>query len=252
MSTENTTDPPVLRVRGIEKSLGGNLVLRGIDLDVPQGEVLAIMGPSGGGKSTLLRCINLLTDPDAGSVELDGEDLAHAKLARLAQLRSRIGMVFQHFNLFPHLTALQNCTIAPTNVLKMSDDEAKTRATAALTRVGLTDKVDAYPRHLSGGQQQRVAIARALTMQPRLMLFDEPTSALDAEMVSEVVDVMNDVAHEHMTMIVVSHEVGFVRGAAQRVLFLAEGQIVEDRPGHELLDDPQEARTQQFIDKIMH
>lgn len=252
MNDESSDSQPVLRVRGVEKTLGGNLILRGIDLDVPQGQVLAIMGPSGGGKSTLLRCINLLAHPEAGTVELDGEDLAHAKLPRLAQLRSRIGMVFQHFNLFPHLTALENCTIAPMHVLKISDEEARTRATQQLTRVGLQDKMDAYPRHLSGGQQQRVAIARALTMRPRLMLFDEPTSALDAEMVAEVIDVMTDLAHEHMTMIVVSHEVGFVRGAAGRILFLAEGQIVEDRVGHDLLDDPREPRTQQFIAKIKH
>ena len=252
MSESGANTVPVLRVRGIEKSLGGNKVLQGIDLDVPEGQVLAIMGPSGGGKSTLLRCINLLTTPDAGSCELDGEDLSTAGKAKLAQLRSRIGMVFQHFNLFPHLTALQNCTISPMHVLGISKEEASERALAALTRVNLEAKVDSYPRHLSGGQQQRVAIARALAMQPRLMLFDEPTSALDAEMVSEVVDVMNDVAHENLTMIVVSHEVGFVRGAAERILFLAEGQIVEDRPGHELLDDPHEERTQQFIDKIRH
>jgi polar amino acid transport system ATP-binding protein len=252
MSEIATTATPVLRVRGIEKSLGGIKVLKGIDLDVPEGQVLAIMGPSGGGKSTLLRCINLLTYPDAGSCELDGEDLAGAKKARLAQLRSRIGMVFQHFNLFPHLTALGNCTIAPEHVLGIGKEEATERARAALTRVNLEPKMDSYPRHLSGGQQQRVAIARALTMEPRLMLFDEPTSALDAEMVAEVVDVMNDLAHEQLTMIVVSHEVGFVRGAADRVLLLADGQIVEDRPGHDLLDDPREERTRQFIEKIRH
>jgi ABC-type polar amino acid transport system ATPase subunit len=242
---------PVMRLKNISKTLGGNLILPRINIDVPNGQVLAILGPSGGGKSTMLRCMNLLEVPDAGSVELDGENLVGMKPAQLAAMRARIGMVFQSFNLFPHFTALENVTLALRYAIGVAEDEAGTRAMEALGRVGLAHKADSYPRHLSGGQQQRVAIARAMVMQPRLMLFDEPTSALDAEMVAEVLQVMRDLVAGGMTMVVVSHEIGFVRNAADRIIFLAEGKIVEDRPAREFLDDPQEERSRQFITAIL-
>lgn len=241
---------PVLEVAGIRKSLGGHEVLRGITLDVPNSQVVAVIGPSGGGKSTLLRCMNLLEVPDAGTVKLDGETLTGAPLRRLEQFRARIGMVFQHFNLFPHLTARRNVSLALVFALNVSEAEADERAVSALKQVGLSHKVDAYPRHLSGGQQQRVAIARAMVMRPRLMLFDEPTSALDAEMVNEVLQVMRDLVAEGMTMVVVSHELRFVRNAANRILFLAEGEIVEDRPALEFLENPIQERSRQFIAAI--
>jgi ABC-type polar amino acid transport system ATPase subunit len=240
----------VLELRDIRKTLGGHEVLHGISLDVANGQVVAVVGPSGGGKSTLLRCINLLEVPDAGTVKLEGEVLTGASHRQLERMRARIGMVFQHFNLFPHLTARQNVSLAPIYALQVPEAEANDRALAALTQVGLAHKVDAYPRHLSGGQQQRVAIARAMVMRPRLMLFDEPTSALDAEMVNEVLQVMRDLVAEGMTMIVVSHEMRFVRNAADRILFLADGQIVEDRPALDFLENPAEERSIQFIAAI--
>jgi len=242
---------PVMRLKNISKTLGGNLILPRISIDVPNGQVVAILGPSGGGKSTMLRCMNLLEVPDAGSVELDGENLVGMKSAQLAAMRARIGMVFQSFNLFPHFTAQENVTLALRYALGVGEEEACVRAKDALARVGLAHKVDSYPRHLSGGQQQRVAIARAMVMQPRLMLFDEPTSALDAEMVAEVLQVMRDLVAGGMTMVVVSHEIGFVRNAADRIIFLAEGKIIEDRPAREFLDDPIEERSRQFISAIM-
>jgi ABC-type polar amino acid transport system ATPase subunit len=246
-----TMTQALLSLRGVSKTLGGQCVLNDIDLGVPDGQVLAVMGPSGGGKSTLLRCINLLERPDAGQVTLDGADLTAARPAELAKLRARIGMVFQLFNLFPHLTARQNVTLALTLTLGLTETEADERAVAALRRVGLLHKVDAFPRHLSGGQQQRVAIARAMVMRPRLMLFDEPTSALDIEMVAEVLQVMRDLVAEGMTMVVVSHEVGFVRSAADRIIFLAEGRIVEDRPARDFLEDPAEPRSRRFLSAIL-
>jgi polar amino acid transport system ATP-binding protein len=241
---------PVLELRNIRKTLGGHEVLHGISLDVPNGQVVAVIGPSGGGKSTLLRCSNLLEVPDAGTVKLDGELMTGASHRQLERMRARIGMVFQHFNLFPHLTARQNVSLAPIYALQVPEPEANERALAALKQVGLGHKADAYPRHLSGGQQQRVAIARAMVMRPRLMLFDEPTSALDAEMVNEVLQVMRDLVAEGMTMIVVSHEMRFVRNAADRILFLADGQIVEDRPALDFLENPAEERSIQFIAAI--
>jgi arginine/lysine/histidine transport system ATP-binding protein len=242
---------PVMRLKNISKSLGGNLILPRINIDVPNGQVLAILGPSGGGKSTMLRCMNLLEIPETGSVELDGENLVGLKPAQLAAMRARIGMVFQSFNLFPHFTALENVSLALRFALDIEEEEAGVRAKEALVRVGLSHKIAAYPRHLSGGQQQRVAIARAMAMRPRLMLFDEPTSALDAEMVAEVLQVMRDLVAGGMTMVVVSHEIGFVKNAADRIIFLAEGKIVEDRPAREFLDDPREERSKQFISAIL-
>jgi ABC-type polar amino acid transport system ATPase subunit len=241
----------LVSLRGISRRLGGNAVLKGIDLDVPDGQVLAIMGPSGGGKSTLLRCINLLERPDAGTVTVDGMELTAARPAELKRLRAQVGMVFQLFHLFPHLTARQNVTLALRLTLGLSRDEAAERAAAALERVGLGHKQDAYPRHLSGGQQQRVAIARAMVMRPKLMLFDEPTSALDVEMVAEVLQVMRDLVADGMTMIVVSHEVGFVRSAADRVIFLAEGRIIEDRAAQDFFAEPTEPRSRQFLAAIL-
>jgi arginine/lysine/histidine transport system ATP-binding protein len=242
---------PVIRLKNISKSLGGNLILPRINIEVPNGQVLAILGPSGGGKSTMLRCMNLLEIPETGSVELDGENLVGLKPAQLAAMRARIGMVFQSFNLFPHFTALENVSLALRFALDIEKDEAAVRAEEALVRVGLSHKIAAYPRHLSGGQQQRVAIARAMAMRPRLMLFDEPTSALDAEMVAEVLQVMRDLVSGGMTMVVVSHEIGFVKNAADRIIFLAEGKIVEDRPARAFLDDPREERSKQFISAIL-
>ncbi|UFN48518.1 amino acid ABC transporter ATP-binding protein [Roseomonas sp. OT10] len=242
---------PLLRLRGLRRVLGGQPVLRGIDLDLPDGQVLAILGPSGGGKSTLLRCMNLLDRPDDGSVAFEGQELTRLSGPQLRRARSRIGMVFQLFHLFPHLTARQNVAMAPTLTQGMGREEAEQQAEATLARVGLAHKADAYPRHLSGGQQQRVAIARAMAMRPRLMLFDEPTSALDVEMVSEVLQVMRDLVADGMTMVVVSHELGFVRSAADRVIFLAGGEIVEDRPARGFLDDPREARSRQFLSAVL-
>jgi len=242
--------PPVLAVSNIRKSFAGQPILRGISFEVPNTQVVAIIGPSGGGKSTLLRCVNLLETPDEGIVRLDGETLSRSNAARLAELRARMGMVFQLFNLFPHLTARQNVSLALKYALKLKNDEADERAVATLTRVGLAHKIDAYPRHLSGGQQQRVAIARALVMRPRLMVFDEPTSALDVEMVAEVLQVMRDLVAEGMTMVVVSHEMRFVRSAADRILFIEEGRIVEDRPARDFLDNPHEERSRRFVTAI--
>ena len=242
---------PLLRLSGISKTLGGHLILDGIDLDVPEGQVLAILGPSGGGKSTLLRCVNLLERPDTGSVALDGIDLTRASRRALRALRARIGMVFQLFHLFPHLTARQNVTLGLTLTLGIGREEAVEQAEAALARVGLTHKSGAYPRHLSGGQQQRVAIARAIAMRPRLMLFDEPTSALDVEMVGEVLAVMRDLVAEGMTTLVVSHELGFVRNAADRVIFLADGRLIEDRPTDAFLNHPSEPRSQKFLSAVL-
>lgn len=243
-------EQPVLSLSDVRKSLGGHVVLHGISLEVPNGQVVAVIGPAGGGKSTLPRCINLLEIPESGTVKLDGELLTGVTSARLAQLRARIGMVFQHFNLFPQLTARQNVSLALTYSLHLEESEVNERAEVALTLVGLRHKIDAYPRHLSGGQQQRVAIARAMVMRPRLMLFDEPTSALDAEMVAEVLQVMRDLVAEGLTMVVVSHELRFVRSAAARILFLADGRIIEDRPAGEFLDNPLEERSIQFVAAI--
>jgi ABC-type polar amino acid transport system ATPase subunit len=239
-----------IRVRGARKSFGEVQALRGVDLDVAGGEVVLVIGPSGSGKSTLLRCVNGLERLDSGEIWVGG-DCASSPRANIRKIREEAGMVFQSFNLFPHLSAAQNIALAPRIVLGESAGAARERALALLGRVGLSDKASAYPGQLSGGQQQRVAIARALAMRPRIMLFDEPTSALDPEMIKEVLDVMLDLAREGMTMMVVSHEMGFARAAADRIIFMDEGQVVEAAPPDELFARPREDRTRRFLDHIL-
>jgi polar amino acid transport system ATP-binding protein len=252
--------PALVRARNVHKSFDRLEVLKGIDLDVAPGEVVVILGPSGSGKSTFLRCINNLESIDRGSIEIDGEQIGYALRGRrlhklsaraAARQRRRIGMVFQQFNLYPHLTVLQNVVEAPVGVHGQGRKEAEREALALLARVGLSDKVTAYPRQLSGGQQQRVAIARALAIKPKLMLFDEPTSALDPELVGEVLATMRDLAGQGLTMIVVTHEIGFAKEAADRVVFMDGGIVVEaGRPG-DVLTNPQQARTRAFLSRFI-
>jgi len=225
-------------------------VLRGISTAVTRSEVVAIMGPSGSGKSTFLRCLNRLEEPSSGHIYIEGVDIM-APYIDINKVRTEIGMVFQSFNLFPHLTAIENIKLAPMNVRKISEQEATHRAMALLEKVELKDKADAYPEQLSGGQQQRVAIARALAMQPQIMFFDEPTSALDPEMIGEVLDVMRAMAQEGMTMMIVSHEMGFIREAADRILFLDGGLIVEEGTPDQIFSDSQHPRTQEFLSRIL-
>jgi polar amino acid transport system ATP-binding protein len=240
----------VIRVKRLSKQFGALQVLRGMDCSIAAQEVVCVIGPSGSGKSTFLRCLNGLEDASGGQVWV--HDIAvHEPKTDIDALRSEIGMVFQRFNLFPHKTVMQNITLAPTKVRGLSEADARTRAAALLEKVGLSDKIDAYPNQLSGGQQQRVAIARALAMQPRIMLFDEPTSALDPEMVGEVLAVMQTLAQEGMTMVVVTHEMGFARQVADRVIFIDEGLIVEQGTPAELFDHPQEERTKRFLSKVL-
>jgi polar amino acid transport system ATP-binding protein len=250
MTTASTNHPIPIQVRGLHKSFGPLEVLKGIDFQVTAGEVVCVIGPSGSGKSTLLRCVNRLEEPTSGTILVEGEDITDRD-ADVDAMRTRIGMVFQQFNLFPHLTVLANLTIAQRKVLKRSGEEAEEVARAELARVGLSDKVDAYPNHLSGGQQQRAAIARALSMGPDMMLFDEPTSALDPELIGEVLDVMRALASEGMTMLVVTHEMGFAREVADRIVFIDEGVVVEDGPPARILADPREERTQRFLSMIL-
>ena len=240
----------VIRVEGLTKNFGPLKVLRGIDCSVSASEVVCVIGPSGSGKSTFLRCLNGLEEASGGRVLVRGVSV-HDNATDVDALRSEIGMVFQRFNLFPHKTVLENITLAPGVVRKLAPDAAHQRARALLERVGLIDKIDAYPNQLSGGQQQRVAIARALAMQPRIMLFDEPTSALDPEMVGEVLAVMQSLAEEGMTMVVVTHEMGFARQVAHRVLFMDEGRLVEEGTPAELFDTPKEERTQRFLSNVL-
>jgi ABC-type polar amino acid transport system ATPase subunit len=225
-------------------------VLKGISTCVTRGEVVAVMGPSGSGKSTFLRCMNRLEEPSSGKILVEGVDIT-SPYVDINKVRTEIGMVFQLFNLFPHLTALQNIKLAPMHVRKVSDKEATARAKTLLDKVGLAHKADVYPDQLSGGQQQRVAIARALAMQPQIMFFDEPTSALDPEMIGEVLDVMRTMVREGMTMVVVSHEMGFIREAADRVLMLADGMLIEEGSPRELFARPKQPRTQDFLSKIL-
>ena len=250
--TVDTQSEPMIRLRGLSKTFDRTIhAVRDMDLDVAEGEVLVIVGPSGSGKSTVLRCINLLEVPTTGTVTVDGFELTDAS-TDIDHVRAEVGMVFQQFNLFPHLTVIQNITLAQRKVRDRSRSEAIDMARRQLTRVGIPEKADAYPRQLSGGQQQRVAIARALAMEPRVMLFDEPTSALDPEMVKEVLDVMLELASEGMTMVVVTHEMGFARAAADRLLFIDEGEVVEVGPPEEVFANPTQDRTRAFFDKILY
>ena len=237
-------------VQDLHKSFGDNKVLKGIDLTVAQGEVVAVIGPSGSGKSTLLRCLNKLEEPTAGHVIIDGVDLTD-KSVKLDDVRQRIGMVFQHFNLFPHMTVLENITLAPVELGKLSKADARERALGLLDRVGLREKADAKPASLSGGQKQRVAIARALAMEPEVMLFDEATSALDPEMVGEVLQVIRDLADGGMTMVLVTHEMGFAREVSSRVVFMDGGVVVEEAPPAELFGAPKNERLQDFLSKVL-
>ncbi len=238
----------MIEIKKLYKSYGDNEVLKGIDQKVSEAEVLCIVGPSGSGKSTMLRCINLLEVPTSGEVYIDGELVTSQNIN---EIRTKMGMVFQNFNLFPHMTVLENVTCAPINVKGVSNADAEAKAMELLTRVGLDNKANAYPRSLSGGQQQRVAIARALAMDPEIMLFDEPTSALDPEMVGEVLDVMKDLAKEGLAMIVVTHEMGFAKEVADKVIFMDEGVIVEQGTPEEVLVNPSEERTKNFLSKVL-
>lgn len=242
---------PLISFRNVDKHFGKLHVLRSINLDIAEGEKIVIAGPSGSGKSTLIRCINRLEPIDSGELRVGGFAL-HDPNLDVNRLRRDIGMVFQQFNLFPHLTVLENLVLAPIHVKGLPSHEAHEIGRALLARVGIPEKADMYPATLSGGQQQRVAIARALAMQPRAMLFDEPTSALDPEMIREVLDVMRDLAREGMTMIIVTHEIGFAREVADRMVFMAEGTIVEQSDTKTFFENPREARTREFLSRVIH
>lgn len=247
----NRSDDVIIEMRGVCKTFGHVEAVRDVSLDVRRGEVVVIIGPSGSGKSTLLRCINHLESIDRGSIIVDGIPLTHSK-TNINKVRQEVGMVFQQFNLFPHLTVLENICLPQRVVRKRSGAEAERIARDLLEKVGIPEKADSVPSQLSGGQQQRVAIARALAMQPKIMLFDEPTSALDPEMIKEVLDVMLALAKEGMTMVVVSHEMGFVRAAADRIVFMDNGRIVEETTPVDLFENPKEERTRIFLSKILH
>ncbi len=237
----------MIDVKGLKKRFGNNEVLKGISTSIKKGEVIAVIGPSGSGKSTFLRCLNLLETHDEGSIKIEGKDINEMEL----HLRKKIGMVFQHFNLFPHLTVLENVTFAPQQVLKISKSEAEKEALDLLKTVGLSDKANSYPSNLSGGQKQRVAIARALAMKPEVMLFDEPTSALDPEMVKEVLQVMKNLVKLGMTMVIVTHEMGFAKEVADRVLFMDDGKLVEDQVPGIFFENPKTDRAKTFLEKVL-
>ena len=239
----------MIEIRGLRKSFGSDEVLKGIDLSIEEKEVVVIIGPSGSGKSTLLRCMNHLEEPTEGEVVVDGITLSSE--ANINKVREEVGMVFQRFNLFPHMTVLENIMLAPLRVKHIAPVQAEQTARELLARVGLAEKADAYPDNLSGGQQQRVAIARALAMHPKVMLFDEPTSALDPEMVGEVLDVMRALAREGMTMVIVTHEMGFAREVGDRLLFVDEGRIIEWGTPREVFEHPKEERTRIFLSKVL-
>jgi ABC-type polar amino acid transport system ATPase subunit len=241
----------IVELSGVRKAFDGNLVLDGIDLSVQRGEAVVVAGPSGSGKSTMLRCVNGLESIDAGVITFDGERVDTAS-RRISRLREEIGMVFQHFNLFPHMTVERNVTVAPIKVRGVAPEQARARARELLARVGIPEKASSYPADLSGGQQQRVAIARALAMEPKLMLFDEPTSALDPEMIREVLDVMRDLARSGLTMIVVTHEMGFAREVCDRIVFIDGGRILEQGPPDEFFAGARSERARDFVDKIIH
>lgn len=241
----------MIKVENLHKRFHHLHVLKGVSAHVQQGEVVCVIGPSGSGKSTFLRCLNLLEKPSEGHIYIENLDVTDHALIDVNEVRAEVGMVFQRFNLFPHKTALENITLAPLKVRGLTHDEATSRAYELLDRVGLRYKADAYPEHLSGGQQQRIAIARALAMRPKVMLFDEPTSALDPEMIQEVLDVMKGLAQDGMTMLVVTHEMGFAKEVAHRVLFMDEGEISEEGAPDQLFTNPKNDRTKQFLSKIL-
>ena len=240
----------MIKIRHLQKSFGQVQVLKDISTEIRKGECVCVIGPSGSGKSTFLRCFNLLEQPDGGSIEVDGRDILDSGL-KIDDYRKEVGMVFQHFNLFPNMTVKRNIMLAPMRVLGLSEEESSGKALKLLRQVGLESKADTYPNKLSGGQKQRVAIARALAMNPKVLLFDEPTSALDPEMVGEVLHVMKELAEGGMTMIVVTHEMGFAREVSDRVLFIDHGVILEDRPPRELFGRPENERTKEFLAKIL-
>ena len=244
------TTEPIIQVKNLKKSFGSLQVLKGINTEVEKGEVVVVIGPSGSGKSTFLRCLNLLETPTDGSIFVDGVEITDPK-CDINLHRQKMGMVFQHFNLFNNMTILRNMTLAPMTLLKKSKEDAEAQALALLRRVGLEDKANAYPSQLSGGQKQRIAIVRALCMDPEVMLFDEPTSALDPEMVGEVLDVMKELAREGMTMVVVTHEMGFAREVGSRVLFMDAGRIAEQGSPEDIFSHPQSARLQDFLRKVL-
>ena len=252
MTTKLNNNDVIISVKGLEKHFkGGDIkALNGVDADIHKGEVLVVIGPSGSGKSTFLRCLNLLEMPTGGTITFEGVDITDPKV-NINIHRQKMGMVFQHFNLFPHMTVLKNMTIAPVQLLKKSREEAEKKAMALLERVNLADRANAYPSQLSGGQKQRIAIVRALCMEPEVMLFDEPTSALDPEMVGEVLDVMKELARSGMTMVCVTHEMGFAREVGDRVLFFDEGKIVEEGLPSEIFSAPKEQRTKDFLNKVL-
>ncbi|HAL11126.1 MAG TPA: peptide ABC transporter ATP-binding protein [Ruminococcaceae bacterium] len=244
------TTEPIIQVKNLKKSFGSLQVLKGINTEVEKGEVVVVIGPSGSGKSTFLRCLNLLETPTDGSIFVDGVEITDPK-CDINLHRQKMGMVFQHFNLFNNMTILRNMTLAPMTLLKKSKEDAEAQALALLRRVGLEDKANAYPSQLSGGQKQRIAIVRALCMDPEVMLFDEPTSALDPEMVGEVLDVMKELAQDGMTMVVVTHEMGFAREVGSRVLFMDEGVIMEENEPHEFFANPKCERLKSFLAKVL-
>ena len=252
MTTEQNNKEVIISVKGLEKHFGGGEIkaLNGVDTEIHRGEVLVVIGPSGSGKSTFLRCLNLLEMPTGGTITFEGVDITDPKV-NINIHRQKMGMVFQHFNLFPHMTVLRNMTIAPMQLLKKSKEEAEQKAMTLLERVNLADRANAYPSQLSGGQKQRIAIVRALCMEPEVMLFDEPTSALDPEMVGEVLDVMKELARSGMTMVCVTHEMGFAREVGDRVLFFDEGKIVEEGMPGEIFSNPKEQRTKDFLNKVL-
>ena len=241
----------VIKINGLVKEFGNLKVLKGITTEVKEGEVISIIGPSGSGKSTFLRCINKLEEASSGELFINGQNILDKKVD-INKVREEVGMVFQHFNLFPHKTVLENITLGPTKLKKMSQDEANKLGIELLVKVGLSDKASVYPNKLSGGQKQRVAIARALAMNPKIILFDEPTSALDPEMIGEVLEVMKDLAKEGMTMLVVTHEMGFARNVGNRVFFMDQGIILEDAKPSEIFENPKEARTKEFLEKVLN
>ena len=241
----------MISVNNLNKSFGDLHILKDIDETIEKGEKVVIVGPSGSGKSTFLRCLNLMENPTGGNIVFEGQDITKSSEKEVNLLRQKMGMVFQHFNLFPHLTIKKNITLAPVKLKLMTKEQADEKADELLKKVGLTDKANQYPAQLSGGQKQRIAIARALAMNPEVMLFDEPTSALDPEMVGEVLEIMKQLAHDGMTMVVVTHEMGFAREVASRVMFMSDGRIVEQNPPQEFFKNPQNQRLKDFLSKVL-